>query len=138
MAGGDGTRTMRAMIAVIDRDGSLCEALEAALGEEPPAPVIVHAEGAAEGRALITELARARGERCALILIDLALPARLGPALVEQARREPTLAGTRILAVGARPDDQPLRLAPDTDVLPPLRGYADFQRLATVVREALE
>ena len=126
----------RTLIAVIDgHDGTLTEALEAALPEEGEPPLIVTAEGAIEGAALIDELAHARGRRADLLVVDLGLAD--GAALVARARRADRLAACPILAVGGPAPGGEARQLPGVSTLPPLRGYADFERLSRLVRELL-
>lgn len=127
----------RTLIAVIDgEDGTLTEALEAALPEDGEPPLIVTAAGAVEGAALIDELAHARGRRADLLVVDLGLAD--GAALVARARRAERLAACPILAVGGPVPSGEARQLPGVSTLPPLRGYADFQRLSRLVRELLE
>ena len=129
----------RTLIAVIDgHDGTLTEALEAALPEDAEPPLIITAAGAVEGAALIDELAHARGRRADLLLIDLGLPEGKGADLVARARRADRLAACPIIAVGGAASSGEVRQLPGVSTLPPLRGYADFERLSRLLRELLE
>ena len=126
----------RSLIAVIDgHHGTLTEALEAALPEDGEPPLIVTADGAVEGAALIDELAHARGRRADLLIIDLGLAA--GADLVARARRADRLADCPILAVGGPAPSGAARQLPGVSTMPPLRGYADFERLSRLLRELL-
>ena len=126
----------RILIAVIDGpSGALTEALEAALPADGEPPLIVTATGANEGAALLDELAHARGRRADLLVVDLGLAD--GAALVARARASERLAGCPILAVGGARAGGAARQLPGVSTLPPLRGYADFERLSRLLSELL-
>lgn len=127
-----------ALIAVVDGPNKrLTEAIEAAIEEDATPPLIITAQGAIEGMAMITELAHARGRRPDLLVIDLGLAGGAGGDLVARARRADALAGCPILAIGNAAPAGAARLLPNVFTLPPLREYPDFVRLTGLVRELL-